>query len=175
MQGLFKYLTSTSWHRLWSFYVRLVRYMPQSFMALSNRSDMERSTSWHRLWSFYVRLVRYVPQSFMALSNRSDMERSKSGLRSNTWTSPTMPVNVTRHLCFKNLLDILACNSANKPSFQYLTKSLFAQCSIDVNITAVFTLLEHWAKGLFVGFSRDRFLAESQARMSRGCRFFAIF
>ncbi len=30
-------------------------------------------------------------------------------------------------------LDILACNSANKPSFQNPTKSLFAQCSIDVN------------------------------------------
>ncbi len=46
-------------------------------------------------------------------------------------------IKVTRHSCFKNSknlrpLDILACNSANKPSFQNLTKSLFAQCSIDV-------------------------------------------
>ncbi len=29
------------------------------------------------------------------------------------------------------LLDDLTCNSANKPSFQNLTKSLFAQRSID--------------------------------------------
>ncbi len=40
-------------------------------------------------------------------------------------------VKVTRHLCFKNsknlqALDILAYNSANKQSFQNLTKSLFA-------------------------------------------------
>ena len=28
--------------------------------------------------------------------------------------------------------DVLACNSANKPSYQNPTKSLFAQCSVDV-------------------------------------------
>ncbi len=42
---------------------------------------------------------------------------------------------VTRHLCFKNRKnmrpqDILPFHSANKPSFQNRTKSLFAQCSI---------------------------------------------
>ncbi len=45
-------------------------------------------------------------------------------------------LKVTRHVCFKNRknlrhVDILAGNSANKPSFQNLTKSPFAQCSID--------------------------------------------
>ncbi len=32
------------------------------------------------------------------------------------------------------LLDILACNSANNPSFWNLTKSLSAQCSLDVKM-----------------------------------------
>ena len=55
-------------------------------------------------------------------------------------------VKVTGHLCFKNrknlrLLDILACDSANKPSVQNPTKSLFAQCSIDVNSAVIFTAL----------------------------------
>ncbi len=31
-----------------------------------------------------------------------------------------------------------ACNSANNPSFQNLTKSLFAQCSIDVKSAVTF-------------------------------------
>ncbi len=31
--------------------------------------------------------------------------------------------------------------------------------------------MEHWAKGLFVGFLKDDLLAELQTRMSRGCRF----
>ncbi len=55
----------------------------------------------------------------------------------------------------KNLLslDILACNSAKKSSFQNSTKHLFAQCSIDV------------------GFWKDGLLAELQAKMYRGCRF----
>ena len=42
----------------------------------------------------------------------------------------TQCVKVTRHLCFINsknlhLLDILTCDSANKPSFQNLTKKPF--------------------------------------------------
>ncbi len=47
-------------------------------------------------------------------------------------------------------LDVLACNSANKPSFQNLQKGLFAQRSLD---------------------GKDGLLAELQAKMSRGCRF----
>ncbi len=52
-------------------------------------------------------------------------------------------IKVTRHVCFKNsknlrLLDILACDSANKPSFQNLTKSLFVQWSIDVKSAVTF-------------------------------------
>ncbi len=104
---------------------------------------------------------------------------------------------VTRHLCFKNSknlhpLDILACNSANKPSFQNPAKSPFAQCSIDIkravtglrisnltsanrcyfeNITALFTSMQHWAKGPFDGNWKDGLLAESQARTHN----FAIF
>ncbi len=34
------------------------------------------------------------------------------------------------------VLDIQGCNSANKPSFQNPTKSLFAQCSIDGEVTS---------------------------------------
>ncbi len=36
-------------------------------------------------------------------------------------------------------MDILACNSANKPSFQNSTKTVFAQCSIDVKSALTFT------------------------------------
>ncbi len=43
------------------------------------------------------------------------------------------------------LLDILACNSANKQSFQNPTKSLFAQRSIDGKSAALFTSMDRWA------------------------------
>ena len=61
-------------------------------------------------------------------------------------------LKVTRHACLKNsqnlhLLDILVCNSVNKPSFQNPTKTIVAQCSL---------------------------LAESHARMSRRRRFLLI-
>ncbi len=36
------------------------------------------------------------------------------------------------------LLDVMACNSANKQSFQNPTKGLFAQYSIDVKSTVTF-------------------------------------
>ncbi len=56
-------------------------------------------------------------------------------------------IKVTRHLCFKDkkdlqLLDVQACNSANKAAFQNQTKSLF------------------------VRFGKDGLLAELKARMS---------
>ncbi len=38
---------------------------------------------------------------------------------------------LSKNITSQQLLDIQAYNSANKPSFQNLTKSLFAQCSID--------------------------------------------
>ncbi len=62
---------------------------------------------------------------------------------------PSIKIKVTRHLCFKNgknlhLLDILACKSANKPSFQNLTKSLFVQCSMDVKSAVTFKMLQHF-------------------------------
>ena len=41
-------------------------------------------------------------------------------------------------------------NSANKPSIQNPTKNPFAQCSIDV--TTLFTSMEHWPKRIFVRF-----------------------
>ncbi len=46
-------------------------------------------------------------------------------------------LKITRHVCFKNsknlqLLDVQACNSANRAAFQNLIKSLSAQWSIDV-------------------------------------------
>ncbi len=39
------------------------------------------------------------------------------------------------------------------------------------NVTALFTSMEHWAKGLFVWFWIEGLLAELQVRMSRDCRF----
>ena len=35
-------------------------------------------------------------------------------------------------------LGILTCNSANKQSFQNVTKDIFAQCSIDVKSAVIF-------------------------------------
>ncbi len=66
-----------------------------------------------------------------------------------TWFFTWMDLHifkVTRHLCFKNSknqcpLDILACNSADKPSFQNPAKRLFAQCSIDVKSAVTFKML----------------------------------
>ncbi len=83
---------------------------------------------------------------------------------------------VTRHLsclCFKNsknlrLLDILAYSSANKPSFRNPTKSLFAQCFH----TEMSTSLLAGDREVMIMYS---ILAESQARMSRGCRFLQFF
>ncbi len=56
---------------------------------------------------------------------------------------------VTWYMWGKNmqLLDVLFCNSANKPSFQNPTK------------------------GLFLDFEKMIYLAELQVRMSRYCRF----
>ena len=65
-------------------------------------------------------------------------------------------------------LDVLACNSANKQSFQNLTKNPFAQCSLDVK--SVVTSMEHWLKRLFVRFLKDGLLAELEARVPRSCR-----
>ncbi len=39
------------------------------------------------------------------------------------------------------------------------------------NVTELFTSMEYWAKGFFVGFWKGGLFAELQARMSRGCRF----
>ena len=52
-------------------------------------------------------------------------------------------IKVTRHLCFKNstklqLLDVLACNSANRGAFQNSTKSLSARWFIDVKSVMTF-------------------------------------
>ncbi len=41
-------------------------------------------------------------------------------------------------MLFLPSLDILTCNSANKQSFQNLTKGLFAECSIDVKSEVIF-------------------------------------
>ncbi len=54
---------------------------------------------------------------------------------------PTL--KVTRHLCFRNsknlqLLDVQACNSANRAAFQNPTKSLSAPWSIDVKSVVTF-------------------------------------
>ncbi len=65
---------------------------------------------------------------------------------------PAKLFKVTRHLCFKNsknlqLLDVQACNSANRAAFQNPTKRPF------------------------VGFWKDGLLAELKARMSWGRKF----
>ncbi len=45
-------------------------------------------------------------------------------------------------------LDILVCNSANKPSFQNPTKSLFVQCSIDaLSVYSYLTRYPYWHTG----------------------------
>ena len=87
-------------------------------------------------------------------------------------------IKVTRHLCFKNSkklhpLDILACNSANKPCFQNTTKSLFPQCSIDVKCYCIFYIYGELGKRTFCQILKRWFISwiELQARMSRGHRY----
>ncbi len=48
------------------------------------------------------------------------------------WSSSKVPLKVTRHLCFKNsknlqLLDVRACNLANRAAFQNPTKKPFCR------------------------------------------------
>ncbi len=53
------------------------------------------------------------------------------------------------------LLDVIVCNSANKPSFQNATKSHFTQCSIDgKNAATFFPSKERWQKGHFLDFEK---------------------
>ncbi len=82
-------------------------------------------------------------------------------------------VKVTRHICSKNstnvkLLDVQACNSANRAAFQNPTKSLSAQWSIDL-----------WSirqKGYFMQFLKsDLYLEVRQNRTeSEYKKFFVI-
>ena len=58
------------------------------------------------------------------------------------------------------LLGVLVCNSANKPSFQSPTKLHF------------FHLWSVEQTGLFLDLEKSGLLAKLQARMSRSCRFF---
>ncbi len=62
------------------------------------------------------------------------------------------------------LASYVACNAVNKPSFQNPTKTF---CPM---VHRCITFMDCWA-----GFGKDGLLAELQARMSRGCRFFAVF
>ncbi len=45
------------------------------------------------------------------------------------------------------------------------------KCNDILNVTALFTSMEHWAKRLFVRFWKDGLLAKLKARMSWGRRF----
>ncbi len=83
------------------------------------------------------------------------------------------------------LLDVLACNSANKPSFSNPTKSLFAQRSIDVKSAATFLrqqmlLLKcHCTfynsrplfKKVLVRFGKDGIITELSTKISRSAVF----
>ena len=63
------------------------------------------------------------------------------------WRSLYQRIMIWCLLSSKNLqpLDVLACNSANKTSYQNSTKGLFALCSIDVKVSLHF--LHLWSIG----------------------------
>ncbi len=54
------------------------------------------------------------------------------------------------------LLDVLVCNLAIKPSFHNPTKSHFTQCCIDgkIAVTALFPSKERWQKDPFLDFEK---------------------
>ncbi len=61
-------------------------------------------------------------------------------------------------------------NEVGMPESKHWVTPQFKGCDF-VNVTALFTSMEHWAKMFFVGFWQEGLLAEIKARMSIGCWF----
>ena len=110
------------------FILFFIFYFFEKSMSYQKKGGRGLLLVWHRL-----RPLGTFSRNAALLYDYNDQQRWAYNLK----FSCVLYIKVTRHSCFKNSknlrpLDILAYNSANKPSFQNPTKNLFVQCSIDV-------------------------------------------
>ena len=104
------------------------RHVNQVFDLQCDPHGIIKDVWWPRVWQTFFDSVK---RDFQALERASLWKLSMKTLET-TGLMRALKAEVSSHVTSEcQHVDISACNSANKPSFQNLTKCYFAQCSID--------------------------------------------